>query len=123
MVLVKKAVKFGGIVLVLASFWSGHFAQAEILHPYVVDEKAQVIFGESALVSGYQGLENYTYDFVNGYAHITFTYTHHSCCYATYPAALYITDVDPRTTLTPIVRALLPPYLLVSDPTDWYFYD
>ncbi len=107
----------------MASFWSVNFAQAEILHPYVVDEKAQVIFGDSELVSGYQGLENYTHDFVNGYTHITFTYTHHSCCYASSPPALYITDVDPRTTPIPTMKALFPPYQLITDPTDWYFYD
>ena len=103
------------------------FAQevrAEILHPYVIDEKPQVIFGDSAELPEHFGLENYTNDFVNGYRHITFTYTHHSCCYASYPPLLYITDVDPRTSAAPLVKEIslvhaLYPYI----PTDWYFYD
>ena len=103
------------------------FAQevrAEILHPYVIDEKSQVIFGDSAELPEHFGLENYTNDFVNGYRHITFTYTHHSCCYASYPPLLYITDVDPRTSAAPLVKEIslvhaLYPYI----PTDWYFYD
>lgn len=97
---------------------------------YVVDEKPQVLFGDSAQVDGYQGLENYSYDYVDGYAHITFTYTHASCCYASFPPQVLVTDVDPTATNTPTVKykdvayylmvgsAMEPPHI-----TGWYLYD
>lgn len=115
--------------LVFAAFLGVFFlpfsiARADIKYPYVVDEKPQVVFGDSALVDGHQGLENYTVDYVGGYLHITYTYTHGSCCYAGFPPALYVTDVDPRTITNPLVKALLTPLMLYPwHPTGWYFFD
>lgn len=112
------------------------FVSAEISHPYVVDDKPQVIFGDSATIevpnedhtatTTYRGLENYTQDYVNGFAHLTFTYTHHFCCYAGYPPLLYITDSDPTTTISPVQKWLYYPYHIPSYSgiaTDWYLYD
>src|SRR3989344_4595663 len=88
---------FGGTISVLA----------EIKKPYVIDQKPQVLFGDSIEIisiatstSGsvstttYRGLENYTQDYVNGFMHITFTYTHAAGFFASYPPSLYITNVD-----------------------------
>ncbi|MDO8424049.1 MAG: hypothetical protein Q7S54_00375, partial [bacterium] len=125
-------------LFVLGFFLNGaNLALAGVSVPYVVDdvtdEKPRVLFGDSATISAtstYQGLENYTADYVNNYLHITFTYTHNKCCTASYPPFLYITDTDPRATTTATVR--LSPnavYLLSSIPippgheTDWYAYD
>src|SRR3989344_5194664 len=117
-------------LLVLVLLLSGvKSVSAAILNPYVVDEKPQVLFGDSTPVSIYFGLENYAQDYVSGYAHLTFTYTHHRCCFASYPPSLYITSFDPRATTTPVVKDLYPAYHLpsmMSDPstkTDWYLYD
>jgi len=77
-------------------FLSGaKLVSAAILNPYVVDEKPQVVFGDSQYVLTYFGLENYAQDYVGGYVHFTFTYTHDACCYASYPPIVYITDIDP----------------------------
>jgi len=97
---------------------------AAILNPYVVEEKPQVLFGDSASIPPFLGLENYNFEYVDGYAHITFTYTHSKCCYANFPPLLYITNVDPRATTTPVVRTthwLL--HLDTSYPTGWYKYN
>lgn len=60
--------------------------RAEITFPYTVDEKPQVLFGDSGSpIDSHLGLENYTYDYVGGYLHITFTYTHHLGAFASYP--------------------------------------
>src|SRR3989344_2523836 len=104
---------------------------AEVLNPYVVDEKSQVLFGDSISVSEHYGLENYTNDYVNGYLHITFTYTHTDCCIANYPVRFYITNVDPRATSTPAIKANVIIYQLLDrshdierlHQTDWYLYD
>lgn len=111
-------------ILFLALFFPV-FALAAIENPYVVDEKIQVIFGDSVPVLTYFGLENYTQDYVDGYAHITFTYTHHACCFAGDPPRIYITNTDPRTTSTPAVRAneVLFSLLQFTHLTDWYLYD
>lgn len=100
-------------------------ASALIDSPYAVDEKSQVIFGDSISQSGYEGLENYLYEYVGGYLHITYTYTHHVCCVASYSPKLYITAEDPTTTATPTQRSLLYVFQLLSGThgTDWYAYD
>ena len=103
------------------------FTNAFIDHPYVVDEKPQVLFGDSIEVDGHYGLENYTQDYVGGFAHFTFTYTHHQCCFASYPPLAYITNIDPRSTTTPAVQKwAYYPYNIPSFsgiPSDWYLYD
>src|SRR3989344_2715388 len=102
------------------------FVNAEIKHPYVLDEKPRVTFGDSVPVSTYYGLENYVQDYIGGFAHFTFTYTHHQCCFTTNPAVLYIPDVDPRTTNTPVEKWAYPPYHFPAFggiPTDWYTYE
>src|SRR3989344_1743108 len=111
-------------------FLSGaKLVSAAILNPYVVDEKPQVVFGDSQYVLTYFGLENYAQDYVGGYVHFTFTYTHDACCYASYPPIVYITDIDPRSTSTPAERTFAPAYTLTpywggfGEPTDWYSYD
>src|SRR3989344_9204238 len=109
---------------------------AEIKVPYVVDEitleKPRILFGDSVATSTYNGLENYTADYVGGFLHITFTYTHFgqgTCCSATNPPRLYVTNVDPRATSTPSVRLSAEIYPLIQashNPehiTDWYLYD
>lgn len=96
---------------------------AEITRPYTVDEKPQVLFGDSMATSTYKGLENYTREYVNGYVHITYTYTHDRCCYASNPPSIYITNVDPRTVTTPAKGVIGIVYYLFSDPTDLYFFD
>src|SRR3990167_10559915 len=94
-------------------FLSGaKLVSAAILNPYVVDEKPQVLFGDSTPVSTYFGLENYTQDYVASYAHFTFTYTHHACCDTKDPPLVYITDTDPRSTSTPTERTFEPAYVL-----------
>ena len=104
---------------------------AELLFPYVVDEKPQVLFQDSIPIGGYYGLENYTHEYVNGYLHITFTYTHQtlnvSCCFGN-SIIPYITEQDPRTIEIPDIKWLIPlPSLSThprtGHPTDWYQYD
>jgi len=102
---------------------------AEITNPYTVDEKPQVLFGDSVAVDDYHGLENYSYEYLNGYLNISFTYTHSICCFASYPPLLYITNVDPRSTSTPVVKSSANIYRLLpyshnqEHTTHWYFYD
>src|SRR3989344_3211894 len=111
-------------------FLSGaKLVSAAILNPYVVDEKPQVLFGDSTPVSTYFGLENYMQDYVGDYIHISFTYTHSDCSFAGYPPRLYTTNVDPRATSTPIIKSAAVMYQLQDrfhDPnhsTNWYLYD
>jgi len=105
------------------------FASAAILNPYVVDDKLPRLFGDSIQLPGYYGLENYTLDYTTGYLHMTFTYTHNDCCFAGYPPRLYITNVDPRATTTPTLKASVVIFQLQDrfhDPnhsTNWYSYD
>lgn len=115
---------------------------AEIKNPYVIDEKPQVAFGDSVpvlvtttLPSGdmatttYFGLENYYKDYVEGYLHLSFTYTHSRCCFSSYPPRIYITDLDPRETNRPLIKYNQKIFRLLSIPippgheTDWYLYD
>jgi cell wall-associated NlpC family hydrolase len=114
-------------ILFFSFFVLPDFVNAEIAHPYVVDEKPRVLFGDSAATSTYYGLENYTHDYVGDYAHFTFTYTHSECCYASYPPSLYVTNIDPRATTTPLLeRILAPAYHMFpygDIATDWYLYN
>src|SRR3989344_7735451 len=111
-------------------------ASAAVTSPYTVDEitleKPRILFGDSVATSTYNGLENYTADYVGGFLHITFTYTHFGqglCCSATNPPRLYVTNVDPRATSTPSVRLSAEIYPLIQashNPehiSDWYLYD
>lgn len=130
----KKYILLFLLSLSLIVFLGGvELVSAEIKNPYVVDYKSPVLFGDSGEIGGYHGLENYTLDYVGGYAHITFTYTHVTtnqfCCFASYPPSLYVTGVDPRATSTPTVKLLRVIYHLIqhthnpTHTTDWYFYD
>ncbi len=114
-----------GFLAIFLALFLPVFAFAAIENPYVVDEKPQVIFGDSVPVLTYFGLENYTQDYVGGYAHITFTYTHHSCCFASFPPKIYVTNTDPSATSTSIIKANEPLFTLLpfAHPTDWYLYD
>ena len=97
-----------------------------ITYPYTIDEKEQVIFGDSTQVGEYKGLENYTYDYVGGYLHIAFTLSHHQCCTAAYPPSLYITNIDPTSTTTILTREDAYIFSLHAQPdhlTGVYFYD
>ena len=111
-------------------------ASAAVTSPYTVDEitaeKPRILFGDSVATSTYNGLENYTASYVDGFLHITFTYTHFGqglCCSATNPPRLYVTNVDPRATSTPSVRLSAEIYPLIQashNPehiSDWYLYD
>ena len=70
--------------------------KAEIALPlYIVDEKPRVHFGDTVQVGNYVGLENYSTNYVNGYLHMTYTLTHGSGYYASYPPFLYIRSDDP----------------------------
>lgn len=121
------------LALIVASLASTQSAFAEISNPYIVDEKPQVNFGDSFAIDGYYGLENYTQDYMGGYAHVTFTYTHFTtnqeCCNANYPPRLYITNTDPRATTTPVVRSMAVVYHLTQrthnpeHTSNWYLYD
>ena len=118
------------LVSLLTIYLDGaEIVSAEIKNPYVVDEKPQVVFGDSVPVLTYFGLENYTQNYVGGYAHLTFTYTHDACCYTSDPPLVYITDTDPRSTSTPIEKTFDPAYTLTpywggfGEPTGWYSYD
>ncbi|MEK7461516.1 MAG: hypothetical protein AAB586_00365 [Patescibacteria group bacterium] len=120
---------FTVLFICLLTLNEANTAFAAILNPYVVDDKLPRLFGDSALLPDHYGLENYAVDYVNGYIHISFTYTHASCCFAGYPPQLYITNVDPRATSTPVIKSsatiytLLPKPIPPGHPTDWYNYD
>ncbi len=103
--------------------------EAAILDPYVLDEKDQVLFGDSFPVGEFNGLENYTYKYVDEYLQISFTYTHHSCCFASYPPNLYITATDPRNTSQPNIKSNNTIFLLngnqfyPNQESNWYSYN
>lgn len=125
------------IIIFFSSFsFCSNLVFAEITHPYTVDEKPQVLFSDSAQIlvpnsdhtatTTYKGLENYAHDYVNGYAHFTFTYTHNRIAYASYPPYVHVTEVDPRSTSTLAVRYSYAAYWIFGEgvlPTDWYLYD
>lgn len=117
-------------------------AFAAITNPYTVDEKLQVISGDSIQISAtstsgevvtYYGMENYAHDYISNYLHITYTYTHKTsgvyCCTATFSPRLYITDADPREIIFPQVKLNAIVYYLVQalyEPehiNGWYLYD
>ena len=113
-------------LLIFSFFLFLPVTHSEILQPYILDSKPQVLFGDSVDLTSHYGLENYTKDYVGGFIHITYTYTHASCCVAGYPPEIYVTEVDPTTTSSWVQRSLTVPYLLGSpnsDPQDWYTYD
>src|SRR3989344_3974670 len=116
--------------------------QAAITFPYTIDEKAQVLFGDSTEITAtstsgeavtYHGLENYADDYVGSYLHITFTYTHASvgasCCDASYPPRLYVTNINLATTTVIQTVSNTEIYKLLNinynpdHTTNWYLYD
>jgi pimeloyl-ACP methyl ester carboxylesterase len=109
------------------------FVSAEITSPYIVDEKEQVIFGDSDTLTfegkDYYGFQNYKQEYVNGYARFSFSYTHNSCCYSSYPLRIYMTDSDPRNSTSTQVMYDQEIYSLKTywagfgDPTDIYFFE
>lgn len=102
------------------------FAFAEITIPYSIDEKTLVTFGDSIATSTYNGLENYSYSYLDNYLKISYTYTHGRCCFAAYPPRLYITNEDPSSTSTVAVREVPEVYTLNKNPdhlSDWYLYE
>ncbi len=100
---------------------------AEITVPlYTVDYKPQVLFGDNALVDGYQGLENYRAQYTNGYLHITFTTTHGYGGYASYAPFLYIRSDNPTVNpfTTHLYQGLIQNVNMNAGlPTDVYFVD
>ncbi|MSR87719.1 MAG: hypothetical protein EXS69_00940 [Candidatus Zambryskibacteria bacterium] len=120
-----KKVLFISIVCSVLFLGVANDAFAEITSSYTVDEKSQVMFGDSTVVSGHEGLENYTHEYVDSYLHLTFTYTHHTITFSSFPPLLYITALDPTTTSSPTVRTTNVIYQLLSGThgTDWYSYD
>ncbi len=104
------------------------FAEAEISNPYVIDQKDTVDFGDAGFVTDgdvtYHGLQNYKYDYVNGYLHITYTITHQICCAAGYPPRVYVTNINPVGTTSISIKYNGVPYQpLAGHPTDWYSID
>ena len=59
-----------------------------------IDEKPQVLFGDSSEAMGYLGFENYNYEYIDGWLHITGTIAQNPCCYASYPVQWRIMDKD-----------------------------
>ncbi|MEI7709658.1 MAG: hypothetical protein WCI76_03005 [bacterium] len=94
----KKLLKFVGVTLFLLFCFSfiAKTTLAEITKPlYTIDYKPQVLFGDSIQIGGYQGLENYLADYVGGYLHISYTISHGSGYYASFPALINIFSDDP----------------------------
>jgi pimeloyl-ACP methyl ester carboxylesterase len=133
----RKSIGLICFAIVLLGLWPVS-VRAEISYPYFVDQRTQVLLGDSTPItinSGnatttYYGFENYKQDYVNGYAHLTFSYTHHKCCYASYPPMVYMTPGDPRVNwYYQQDRWLAPAYHLafmfagMGDDTGLYFYD
>ena len=115
---------------------AANFASAGITNPYTVDEKLQVLFGDSASITTasttYLGFENYSHDYVNHFLHITFTYARNGGAgfgcglSAGYPPQLYITNSDPRATTTPPLRfqaVVYHPHMQHDCSINWYLYD
>ncbi|HOW56920.1 MAG TPA: hypothetical protein PKZ12_02880, partial [Smithellaceae bacterium] len=70
------------------------FAPSAFALNCTLDEKPQVLFGNSSPFMGYLGFENYDYEYVNGWLHITGTIAQNPCCYASYPVQWRIMDKD-----------------------------
>lgn len=97
---------------------------AEVKRPYVVDEKPQALFGDSIATSTYYGLENYAQNYVGGFAHLSYTYTHAHGSYASYPPTIFVSDVDPRTTSSYTLKSVLGLQSFGAEgATDWYLVD
>jgi hypothetical protein len=120
-----KGLLLGIVGIVLIVLLNVGQVEAEITVPYTVDEKAQVSFGDMTDTGGHNGLENYTHEYVDGYLHFTFTYTHHVSSFSSYPPKIYVTAEDPRNTALPTVREnqIIFQLLATTHPTDWYLYD
>ncbi len=119
--------KFLLLLFILNIFVFPKSIYAFISKPYTLDIKDMVIFGDTRTVDGHRGLQNYTQNYVNGFAHFTFTYTHERNYSSNYPPSAYITNVDPMSTSTPIEKMLHPvvdaPSLYWYGETDWYLVD
>lgn len=57
-----------------------------------IDEKTQVLFGNSVQIEGYLGFQNYTYDYVGGWLHITGTISQAHDLFASYPIYWRVID-------------------------------
>ena len=68
------------------------FASSAFALNCTIDEKPQVLFGNSSPFMGYLGFENYDYEYVDGWLHITGTIAQNPCCYASYPVQWRIMD-------------------------------
>jgi len=80
--MIKKTNSLFFILLIVIVFFGGaESVSAAILNPYVVNEKPRVLFGDSAQLPDYYGLENYVQDYVDDFTHITFTYTHNAALF------------------------------------------
>lgn len=100
---------------------------AEVTTPfYTVEYKTQVLFGDSVLAEGYQGLENYVAQYTNGYLHLTFTSTHGNGGYASYAPFLYVRSGNPVTNplTTSLYQGLIQNVNMNPGlPSDVYFID
>ena len=118
-----KALQLTVAILIFTFLWNPLPAKATL---YTVNYSPLVLFGDSVLVGGYLGLENYTTEYVGGYLHMTYTITHGSGYYASYPAYLSVFSDDP--TVEPNTTSLytgLAQFITTdsSNPTDVYFVD
>ena len=98
-------------------------AVAALQNPYVVEVNTPQVFGDSVEIDGRFGLQNYQTSYVNGYARILFTVSHHACCYPAYPPAILATKQDPRSgyQLADIIfRGAFTNVNAAGTPTDWY---
>lgn len=118
------------LLALIVFLYSNQYVFAAITIPYTVDEKSQVIFGDSGFpVDNNLGLENYAANYLDDYLHITFTFTHHGSSFASYPPRLYVTNKDPRATTTAEIRwssnvyELSPTSHNPDHVTNWYLYD
>jgi hypothetical protein len=99
-------------------------ADAELRNPYAVENNVPQYFGDSVLIDGHYGLENYTADYRGGYLHIHFTTTHAGAAYAAYPPLILITAGDPRAGYGSYGAYQLDPNVNGGGaPTDWYTVD
>jgi len=80
------------VILIAVALLS--FAPSAFALNCTLDEKPQVLFGNSSPFMGYLGFENYDYEYVNGWLHITGTIAQNPCCYASYPVQWRIMDKD-----------------------------
>ena len=124
-----KTLQFSLLTLLIIGFsafiYNSSIVSAEVKHPYIVDEKSQVLFGDTIATSTYKGLENYKQDYVAGYAYVSFTATHSQFAYASYPPYISVNGFDPRTTPFPNQKyvATFYEFLGIGIPSDWYSTD